>query len=103
MTGRPLTKRHVEVLLGALDGATHAVDEEIVVVRDALAAALGVVLGREGEWTALVDEAADRGGWPESRRASLRAAASPTRLADPDTVLADLWDLVTELAERRTV
>jgi hypothetical protein len=103
MTGRPLTKRDVEALLGALDGATDAVDEEVVVVREALAAALRVVLGNDGGWTTLVDDAAARGGWDDTRRASLRAAASPTRLADPDTVLADLWDLVTELAERRTV
>jgi hypothetical protein len=111
---RRLTKRHVETLLGSLTSATDAVDEEIVVVRDALAEALQVVLGDadpdadpDGDpasrWRDLVESAATRGGWPDERRASLRTAADPTRLADPDTVLADLWDLVTELSERRTL
>lgn len=98
-----LRKDQTEALLDALDSATSGPLEEITVARERLTAALRVVLESDAEWTVLIDEAARIDGWDEDRRRLLRAAADPVSAADPDTMLWALWDLVTELNERRTL
>ncbi len=98
-----LRKDQTEALLDALDSATSGPIEEITVARERLTAALRVVLESDAEWTVLIDEAARVDGWDEDRRRLLRAAVDPVSAADPDTMLWALWDLVTELNERRTL
>ncbi len=98
-----LRKDQTEALLDALDSATSGPLEEITVARERLTDALQVVLESDAGWSALIDEAARVDGWDDRRRHLLRAAADPVSAADPDTVLWALWDLVTELNERRTL
>ena len=98
-----LRKEQTEALLDALDSATSGPLEEITVARERLTDALRVVLESDAGWTALIDEAARVDGWDDGRRQLLLTATDPVSAADPDTVLWALWDLVTELNERRTL
>ena len=74
-------------------------------MRHALGPALARVLGREPDvpWATLIDAAARRGQWPERRTQLLLAGESPQDMPDVEAVLDALWDLVTELNERRTI
>ena len=104
-TPRLLRKPDVEALLTAVSGPAASALEEITVVRHALVPALIRVLGAAPEetWSALVAAAAERGGWPEARRALMALAAAPDTAADLEAVLDALWDLVRELNEVRTI
>ena len=81
----PLSKRDAEALMDAVDAPT---DE----LKAALARALTKLLGRDGTFDELVEEAAAEAGWPDSRRAQLLAG-------DQDA----LWDLAAELNEQRAL
>ena len=99
-----LRKDQTEDLLVALDSATSGPLEEITMVRERLVVALRLVLDRPSAgWVELVAAAADQERWDDTRIARLGRAASPDRAADPEEVLWALWDLVTELSERRTL
>ena len=76
---------------------------EIDQVRDALVAPLARLTGSvvEAGWVALVDRAADVAAWERERWAALRLAAVPERVDQPELTLRALWELVTELNERR--
>lgn len=98
-----LRKDQAEALLEALESATSGPLEEITVARERLSVALRIVLDSNEAWTALIDEAARVDGWDDARRELLRSADEPAAATDPETVLWALWDLVTELNERRTL
>lgn len=98
-----LRKDQTETLLEALDSATSGPLEEVTIARERLTDALRVVLESDADWTGLVREAAARDGWDDSLRDLLVRAAHPERTADIESVLSALWDLVTELNERRTL
>jgi len=98
-----LRKDQTEALLVALESATSGPLEEITIARERLTSALRIVLESEAEWDALIDMAADTEGWSNERRTALQLAAEPQRALDAETVLWELWDLVTELSERRTL
>jgi hypothetical protein len=98
-----LRKDQTEELLGALDSATSGPLEEITVAREKLTVALRIVLESEAGWASLIADAAAREGWSTDRREVLVQAARPDTAADPEAVLWELWDLVTELNERRTL
>lgn len=104
-TPRHLRKPDVEALLAAAGGPTSSALEEVTVVREALRPALGRVLGLpEGTpWAGLVASAASAGDWPHTRAALVAEAERPDRARDADAVIEALWDLVTELNERRTI
>ena len=73
-------------------------------VRARLLPALRTVLDEpDAEWSELVSEAAGLEGWSDERRDLLTGADAPDLAADPEAVLWALWDLVTELNERRTL
>jgi hypothetical protein len=98
-----LRKDQTERLLEALDSATSGPLEEITVARERLTDALRVVLESEAGWPELIADAAARASWDDHRRELLLSAARPERAADPESLLWALWDLVTELNERRTL
>ena len=98
-----LRKDQTEELLGALDSATSGPLEEITVAREKLTVALRIVLESDADWADLTAEAARRNGWNADRRDLLAQAARPDGAADPEAILWELWDLVTELNERRTL
>jgi hypothetical protein len=104
-TPRHLRKPDVEALLAAAGGPTSSALEEATVVREALRPALGRVLGLPDgtPWPELVDAAAAAGGWPPARTGLVAAAERPDRVRDTEAVVEALWDLVTELNERRTL
>jgi hypothetical protein len=104
-TPRHLRKPDVEALLAAADGPTSSALEEATVVREALRPALGRVLGRDAgtPWVELVEAAAATGDWPAARTALVAGAARPDLATDAEAVVEALWDLVTELNERRTI
>jgi hypothetical protein len=98
-----LRKDQTEALLHALDSATSGPLEEITVARERLCVALRLVLESDGDWPDLIDGAAQRAEWSEERRLLLRRAEHPEHDADPEETLWALWELVTELNERRTL
>ncbi len=71
--------------------------------RDAVLDPLARLSGRSAAagWVAVVDAASTVAGWDRDRWAALRLAVDPDRIDDPAPTLAALWDLVTELNERR--
>jgi hypothetical protein len=83
------------------DSATVEVDQ----VREAVAGPLAFVIGagQDAGWVALVDRAAELGGWGRDRWAALRVAVEPDRLDDLGSTLQALWGLVTELNECRAL
>lgn len=98
-----LRKDQTEELLAALDSATSGPLEEITIARERLTVALRIVLESESGWDELIADAARRNGWSAERRDLLGRASRPDDTADPEAVLWALWDLVTELNERRTL
>ena len=104
-TPRHLRKPDVEALLAAAGGPTSSALEETTVVREALRPALGRVLGRPADtpWTELVTAAATAGGWSATRTTLVAGAGHPDRARDIEAVVEALWDLVTELNERRSI
>lgn len=98
-----LRKDQTEELLGALDSATSGPLEEITVAREKLTVALRIALDSDAEWVELIADATARGGWTADRRDLLLQASRPDGAADPEAILWELWDLVTELNERRTL
>lgn len=98
-----LRKDQTEELLGALDSATSGPLEEITIAREKLATALRSVLESDADWLMLIAEATRRNGWDDTRHGLLAAAAHPDAATDTEAVLWALWDLVTELTERRTL
>ena len=98
-----LRKDQTEALLEALDSATSGPLEEVTIARERLTDALRVVLESDAGWNELVRDAATRGGWDDGRRDMLLRASHPERAADVESLLTALWDLVTELNERRTL
>ena len=99
-----LRKGQSEQLLESLESATSGPLEEITVVRDALGTALRVVLDQPtADWPALVDGAAKLDRWPADRALILQLASTPNEAPDPEAVLSAMWDLVTELNERRSL
>lgn len=98
-----LRKDQTEALLEALDSATSGPLEEITIVRAKLRDALRIVLESDEPWSGLITHAARLDGWHDQRRDRLLRADRPDAEADPDTLLTALWDLVTELNERRTL
>ena len=97
-----LRKHEAEALVAALESATSGPLEEITMVRDRIAEALRIVLDRPAAgWVDLVAAAAGTEGWEADRTARLMAAADPSTVPDPEDLLWALWDLVTELNERR--
>ena len=98
-----LRKDQTEELLGALDSATSGPLEEPTIAREKLTTALRAVLESDADWLGLIAEATRRGGWEANRHDLLASAARPDAAADAEAVLWALWDLVTELNERRTL
>jgi hypothetical protein len=97
-----LRKDQAEELISALDSATSGPLEEITMVRARLTTALRIVLERPtAGWNELVYAAADVDDWDAERRAQLLSADVPHLASDSEAVLWALWDLVTELNERR--
>lgn len=90
--------------MAGLDSATSGPAEEVAVLREQLTTALRIVLDDDtAGWAALIDGAAVRGGWNASRTDMLRAAADTSSPHDSEAILWALWDLVTELNERRDI
>jgi hypothetical protein len=104
-TPRHLRKPEVEALLAAVAGPASSALEEATVLRFALDPVLRRVLAPEPDvpWGALVDAGAAQGAWSPARTALLRSAEHPDRAPDVEAVVEALWDLVTELNERRTI
>lgn len=99
-----LRKDQAEDLLRALDSATSGPLEEITIIRARVEAALRLVLDSpSAAWAELLSVASDLEGWDDERTDLLRRADAPDLAADPEAVLWALWDLVTELNERRTL
>jgi hypothetical protein len=98
-----LRKDQTEDLLAALDSATSGPLEEITIAREQLTVALRIVLESNAGWGELIADAAQRNDWSADRLDLLERAGRPDETADPDAVLWALWDLVTEINERRTL
>ena len=99
-----LRKDDVEALLAGLDSAMSGPTEEIVILREQLTVALRIVLDDDtAGWAKLIDDAAQRGAWDPERHRMLHEAAAPAPRHDVETTLWALWDLVTELNERRDI
>jgi hypothetical protein len=97
-----LRKDQAEELISALDSATSGPLEEITMIRARLTTALRIVLELPtAGWNELVHAAADIDDWDIERRAQLLSADAPHLASDSEAVLWALWDLVTELNERR--
>ena len=98
-----LSKAEVEALLAAAaapaDDDRHEIDQVREALRAPLARLCGLPVG--AGWVASVDAASVLAGWDRPRWAALRLALRPESLDDPAGTLGALWDLVTELNERR--
>jgi len=71
-------------------------------LRVRLITALRIVLEQPtADWNELVRAAAEFDDWDAVRRARLLSADAPHLAPDAEAVLWALWDLVTELNERR--
>lgn len=98
-----LRKDQTEALVGALDSATSGPLEEITVARRHLVVALRIVLESDADWHQLIAAAAARDDWPDERRSILELAGQPDLAPDAEAVLEAMWELITELNERRTL
>jgi hypothetical protein len=98
-----LGKRAVEEMVRSASTPAEDLAAEVDQVREALVGPLAHVVGRppEAGWVALVDRAGELGHWDRERWAQLRLAVEPERCPDLEAAVAALWDLVTELNERR--
>lgn len=76
---------------------------EVDQVREALHGPLARLVGAAPEcgWAALVDRASAVAGWGQARSRLLRGAVDPQGSEGPGATLDALWELVTELNERR--
>lgn len=100
---RRLTKYHAEQLMAVVVVERTSVADDVEAVRDALHAALRVVLDGEGPWEVLVAHAGRVGGWPQARIAGLSRAAYAATDPDPAATRALLYDLAAELNEVRAL
>jgi hypothetical protein len=98
-----LGKRAVEQMVRVASGPAEDLAAEVDHLREALIGPLAHLVGLppQAGWVALVDRAGELGGWDRERWAQLRLAVEPERCADLEAAVAALWNLVTELNERR--